>query len=283
MARPESSKGGSKKKGSKKKGSKKRRKNPPLAEVDEKDIEEALLRPDQFGLSSDHPHYREMFETWSLGPVVDQRDATMLAKANWAALQRELERHPEWEDQWSITGSSHWAVGWVDHLSFQVLDNGEPTEIFRFLKGWFDALSDYPVADEELYSSMQMEAYEEQLDRDLEHLAWGKLREDLPSDWKEQIHEKLQGVSWDYDPQDVPYHDEATLEGIADELGFLDDEMAEDPASDPLFLVFQERTSGCLIAAQLLSLIGCEDGSMQATVETDLLSTEEWTRDSAHS
>jgi len=225
----------------KKKGKGKRRKNhgANLADVDDKDISEALQRPGSFGYSGDLP----LFTTWSLGPVVDQRDATILAKANWEALKRELKEHPEWEHDWEVTGSSHWAVGWVDHLSFKVLDDkGEPTEIFRFLKGWFDALSNYPVASESILSEMEVEAYSEQLERDLRDLESSKLREDLPSDWEEKFHARLRDVDtgWEYAEDGTPYTDEATLESVARDLGYLDEELAENPEPALPYLIFRD-------------------------------------------
>ena len=89
-------------------------------------VKEALQSPGSFALWSDHPYYNEMFDTWSLGPVVNTRDADVLERANWQALQNHLAEDPTLEDDWYITRCSHWAVGWCDHLSFRVLD--EETE-----------------------------------------------------------------------------------------------------------------------------------------------------------
>jgi hypothetical protein len=250
-----------------------RRRRNPLAEMTERDIKEALQRPSSFGYSGDLP----LFKTWSLGPVVDHRDATILAKANWQALAKELERHPEWSEQWAITGATHWATGWVDHLSFQVLDDqGEPTNIARFLKGWFDGLTDYPVADDQLYSAMQYEAYTDRLEQDLDDLERRKLREDLPEDWRALILGKLDGIQWEYDESDVPYYDEATLESVAEELGFLDEELAENPDHRPVFLILQDRSTGEIGGGQLAILDYGANGITRARLWDDEGETE-WT------
>lgn len=193
-------------------------------ELNDSDVREALSRPSDFGYSGNLP----MFETWSLGPVVDQRDATLLAKANWAALQRELTEHPGWEDQWSITGASHWAVGWVDHLSFQVLDDNGVTKIAEFLKGWFDGLSEYPIADDSLYSEMRYEASIERIEQDLDDLERRKLLSDLPDNWREQMYASLSDLEPDCDSEDISFHSTATLENAARKLGLLRDSNLDD-------------------------------------------------------
>lgn len=125
-------------------------------------IREALERPGSFGLSSDHEHANEMFKTWSLGPVIEHRDSGTLDKANAEALRRHLASDPTLADDYCETGASHWAVGWVTHLSFRVLDeDGELTRIARVMREWSDMLAEYPVANESLWSEMETEAAEE--------------------------------------------------------------------------------------------------------------------------
>ena len=106
-------------------------------DITEKDIKEALSRPSYFGYHGNLP----LFETWSLGPVIRTRDSNLLEESNANELEKLLEKDESLEDEWDIVGANHWAVGWVDHLAFRVVDeNGEPTRIFRIVKGWFDFL-----------------------------------------------------------------------------------------------------------------------------------------------
>jgi len=125
-------------------------------------IRDALTMPADFGLSSSADHYDEIGETWALGPIIETRDSSLHDRANRIALIRYLESIPELADDWTITHASHWAVGWVDHLSYRVLDaDGEPSRMFRELAVWSNALESYCIADETLLSEMEAEAESE--------------------------------------------------------------------------------------------------------------------------
>lgn len=244
-----------------------------LADVSEEDVRQALAIPEKFEYRGKLP----LGTTWSLGPVVDHRDATMLAKANYAALLLELERHPEWESQWALTAASHWGTGWLEHLSFEVLDEHDrPTNIFRFLKGWFDALSDDPVADNRLYSKMQDEAYRERLAKDLDDLERRKLKDDLPSNWRSKMTKALRQLEREFDQGDVPYHDDATLEQVAAELGLLVAELAANPEHEPMYMILRGRETATLRGGQLLSLDYQDDGSPIALLLPDHGQEQEW-------
>jgi hypothetical protein len=80
----------------------------------------------------------------------------VLDKSNAVALRRHLASDPTLADDYYMTKCNHWAVGWVIHLSFRVLDeNRELTRMARVVREWFDGLADYPVADESLFSEME--------------------------------------------------------------------------------------------------------------------------------
>ena len=120
------------------------------------EIAEALARPRDFGYMGGNP---EMFHTWSLGPVILTRDSRLLDQSNARVLKKRLEESPEWADDYTIASAGHWAVGWVEHLSYRVVDSdGKPTAIAKFLKAWDKALRDYPIADESDYSELESEA-----------------------------------------------------------------------------------------------------------------------------
>lgn len=228
----------------------KRRRKRNQAVVTAEEIREALQAPEDFGYSGDLP----LFDTWALGPVIDFRDATVLTRANRGALERALGEHPEWEEQWAIVGAGHYEVGWVDHLAFEVVDqDGAPTAIFVFLKAWFTRLAEVSVvADTELFAEIQEQAYVEALVVDLEALE-GRLYEGLPGDWKAQMAEALAELPRAYDERDVPYHPFADLEETADQLGYLDLELAGG-VEMPTFVVFRDRSTSALVSGQLLVL-----------------------------
>ena len=153
-------------------------------DITPKDIEKALRRPPDFGYNGER---EGMFETWSMGPVIQHRDSGILDKSNALALKRYLKKDPSLADDWEIASASHWAVGWVEHISFRVVDpDGSPSRIFRVITAWFNALSDYPVADDSLYSEMEMEASWKWISEEGLHIA---RRHDyiLPDDWQDKV------------------------------------------------------------------------------------------------
>ena len=128
----------------------------------EADTRKALERPSSFALFSGEEHADEMFKTWALGPVIEHRDSGILQRSNARVLRREIERAEKdgiiESDSYNEISCNHWAVGHVDHMTFRVLDDaGQVTRVARWLKAWFDGLSDYPVADESDHSELELE------------------------------------------------------------------------------------------------------------------------------
>lgn len=158
-----------------------------LREPTEQEIQEALRTPDDFGYSGDLP----IGETWSLGPVIRTRDSNLLDSSNANALEAALENIREFQDEYQIVHAGHWAVGWVDHLAFHAVDeNREPTQIFKWILGWFDALGEYPVANDEDYSRRQHEV----LIKDIND-AGHRIEEGGPTEetgWEESVREWLE-------------------------------------------------------------------------------------------
>lgn len=130
--------------------------NLELAEVTDKDIKRALARPDSFAYLGDE---KELFKTWALGPVILTRDSDLITQSNATMLKERLAKVPDIADDWKIEHASHWACGWVEHLSYRVVkEDGTPTVVARFLKSWFEALDGYPIADEEHLSELEADA-----------------------------------------------------------------------------------------------------------------------------
>lgn len=118
-------------------------------------IRELLTRPTSFAYFGDLP----IGDSWSLGPVILTRDSGPLDESNAATLKKELTSDPTLAEDWTITRASHWAVGWVEHLSFRVVEpDGSASRVARFLEGWFESLSDYPVADDDDHSEREHES-----------------------------------------------------------------------------------------------------------------------------
>jgi hypothetical protein len=142
-----------------------------LPDLDKKEIENLLVRVPDFGYFGDN---EELFKTWTLGPVVVHRDSGILDKSNAKALKHYLNEIEdlEVEETYEFIECNHWAVGWVEHLTYKVIDeNNEPTKIARVVKDWFDYLeNDYSIADEDLYSEMEWEATYENIDREIDYM-----------------------------------------------------------------------------------------------------------------
>jgi hypothetical protein len=192
------------------------------ATLTEREIEKALERPRSFGYAGDQ---EGMFETWSLGPIIRTRDSDLREQSNADALIKHLESDSTLADDWRITGASHWAVGWVDHLSFRVVeaDGKTPTRIARVLKEWSDALASYPVADE---SDLSRREYEATLEN-IESAGRRMVVEAAPEDWPARAF----GWFWDHDQRAVEardggggYPSDEQMRACLRALGWLDEE-----------------------------------------------------------
>lgn len=189
-------------------------------------ISKALQRPSSFGYSGDND---QMFETWSLGSVIQHRDSDILDKSNAKSMIATLESDPSLADDWEIVSCSHWAVGWVEHLSFRVIDgDGKLSRVARVIKGIYNALEDYPILDERDFSRME---YEDTIENIENHYCRGKLHDDVPEDWASQMFSWF----WDNDQAAVEpcdggggYPDDKQFEACARDLGFWDTSEDED-------------------------------------------------------
>jgi len=117
------------------------------------------------------------------------RDSTLTEESNaeaiYQALQPFLDRKPcdVMEEH-----HNHWAVGWVDGYAVRVYRRGRITKAFRTWYELQQRLADYPVLDEDDYSTR---IYETTLEN-INDAAWRLKREyDLPKDWAFQVYRWL--------------------------------------------------------------------------------------------
>lgn len=197
------------------------------------DPTECLKRPRDFAIFSGP--VRDDPEHWSLGPMILTRDSDLLSQSNADALKGALAdaakkkgpgRVPA--EDWQITNCSHWAVGWVEHVSFRALNkDGSPSAAFTFLKNWFDKLDDYPVADEEDFSNREYEATLSNItDAGQRYLIDG-----APEGWESDVFSWF----WEHDqgavePRDGGggYPDDEKIKAALKALGLLDPEQLTD-------------------------------------------------------
>ncbi len=189
---------------------KKPRLDAPRVDISEDDIDKALARPDSFSLSPRHPHYDDMFVTWSLGPTIEVRDGKLLDQANSEALIAHLKSDTSLRKDWMITHASHFGCGYMDHLSFRAVDkkNREPTRIFRVLMEWNNALSEYGCADDSAYSQLEYDTACQNIKDAGAQLLNGK----EPNNWDAEV------FSWLWE------HDQEALENVDDEGAYPTDE-----------------------------------------------------------
>lgn len=176
--------------------------------VDPSEIEAAFERPRDAILWSNHPADEDP-EHWVLGPMLRTRDSGLMAESNYEMLLKYLDEDKTIRDDWQITRLGHWGPGWVEYLSYRALNkDGTPSKMFKVVKKWFDALADYPLADEEDHSRREYEATLSNIcDAGRRYLA-----DDVPDGWEAQV------FSWFWD------HDQRAVEPHDDQGGYPDDE-----------------------------------------------------------
>lgn len=174
----------------------------PDVYIDPSEVEEALRLPDSFALDAEHPASRDP-EHWALGPVIVTRDSGLIDQSNRDALVAHLRKdYAALRKDWRVTTCSHWAVGWVEHLTFRAVNqDGTPSTIFKVLKHWFDALSDYPVADDTDVSRREYEVAIERIGDEGRQF----LRDDVKDGWEQRV------FSWLWD------HDQRALDNVDDQ------------------------------------------------------------------
>jgi hypothetical protein len=82
------------------------------------------------------------------------RDSDTVARSNWAAFVEALGGESETV---AIERSNHWAVGWMEYLVIDPVD----TERVQLAEQLREQLEDYPLLDEEAYSKLEWEEYQE--------------------------------------------------------------------------------------------------------------------------
>lgn len=118
--------------------------------------ERALTPPQDFA------YFGELYEADGWGRMFGvHRDSDALERSNWQAI---LERFKPFSEEeagedftWTVEGSSHWAVGWIDQGRIRVRIDGEYTEAFKRACEIVEALENYPVLNEEEFSRIEWE------------------------------------------------------------------------------------------------------------------------------
>lgn len=149
------------------------------------------------------------------------RDSGLLDLSNAGVIAAALEPFTEGDDPDVVMEShNHWAVGHVDGFSIRVFREGKITDAFCKYYELAEALSEYPVLDEEDYSNREYAATVE----NIADAAW-RLKDEfeLPDDWEYELY----GWLSDNDPGEIEnrddqggYPSEESLRAAFNSLGF---------------------------------------------------------------
>lgn len=183
--------------------------------------EHARKRPDSFAYYGE----LDMFGTWGFAPFGTHRDANLLEESNWETISEDLcARFP---DSFEVVHTSHWLVGWYDHLAVRLSDHAAVDACIA----WAEKLENYPVADEDDWSQRESEQAQEAYDnwarydvgRMVVAAGIAALMPDgfyAPSDEQEdRIRELVYENIMDHNPSEGTYRDEDLLDDLREEFG----------------------------------------------------------------
>lgn len=95
-------------------------------------VRKLLLRPDDFIYSGTND---QMFVTWTIGPIIDHRDADSSKTSGWKRRVETLKTKFVENEDFRVERFSHWLVGWVEHLTYRVLtDAADPSSVTPIAK-----------------------------------------------------------------------------------------------------------------------------------------------------
>lgn len=109
----------------------------PDIELTPEEIRRRMKMPESFALFRDigDPSINHLLtKTWTLDPVFRTRDSSIREESNADHLIEMLKSREDLKGDWHITGCSHSLVGWVDHLSFRMLEEAGTTKLTRMAK-----------------------------------------------------------------------------------------------------------------------------------------------------
>ena len=120
-------------------------------------------------------------ENWAI-IYTHNRDSGLLDQSNASVIGKALEPFTEADDPDVVMEShNHWACGWIDGFSIRVFRDGQITDTFRKYHELTEAMAQYPILDEDDYSSREYDATIE----NIADAAW-RLKDEfeLPEDWQ---------------------------------------------------------------------------------------------------
>jgi hypothetical protein len=122
------------------------------------------------------PNYMGKLPTDYYVLISQNRDSGILDKANFIAAKKALDYQGA---DYTVLSFNHWAVGWVEGI-FIHQSEIESVEIANNIE---DSLNDYPVLDDELYSSMEWDSAR---DIAIDMIRYGEFKGTVSGQWLNQ-------------------------------------------------------------------------------------------------
>ena len=138
------------------------------------------------------------------------RDSGLIDESNAHVIEQEMMKFTEGDDPDVVPENhSHWLVGTVEGFSIRVYKDDEITPAFTRYVELQNALEDYPILDQDDYSTREYEATLENIDDASWHV---KSDYDLPDYWQQAVY------SW------LSEHDCSEIENTDDQGGYPSEE-----------------------------------------------------------
>ena len=126
-------------------------------------------------MADNHKNYKDFSWTdrpsegvWCLH-YTHTRDSDRVERSNGKAIAVEMLK--ESSDDVSLEHHTHFAVGWVDGVAVKVYgDDGAVTEAFQKLHELLEKIEEYPILDEDGYSSLENDELTEQMSQCIRHV-----------------------------------------------------------------------------------------------------------------
>ena len=114
------------------------------------------------------------------------RDSALLEQSNHAYIKKAMEPY---EEDGTAIDERHgcWAYGWREGFAIRVFKQGEVTDAFKVWMNMQDAMSNYPLLDEEDHSNRELEAT---LDNIKNYIA-EDVKDDAPEGWECDVYHYL--------------------------------------------------------------------------------------------
>lgn len=146
------------------------------------------------------------------------RDSTLIDQSNHAYIKKAMEPY---EEDGTARDERHgsWACGWVEGFAIRVLKDGKATDAYKVYSNIQDALSAYPLLDEEDHSNREYEATIE----NIKEIATD-VRDDAPDHWAEEVYGYLSD------------NGEDSLYSVDDQGGWPKDELVQEALRNLCYL-----------------------------------------------